>query len=118
MEQRLSAEQQNLVAEHHDMIYKILGRYELPVSEYYDIAAIALCNAAYAWVDDGSAKFQTFASRCICNAVTDEVKKQSRKKRTALKRVPLYPLANVGTREFDPDFYAELGLFDELKHKI
>ena len=118
MEKRLNAEQQRLVAEHHDVIYKILGRYALPISEYYDVAAVALCEAACAWVDDGSAKFQTFASRCICNAIANETRKQSSKKRTALKRVPLYPLANVGTREFDPDLYAELGLFDEPKHKM
>ena len=118
MEQRLNTEQQKLVAEHHDVIYKVLGRCNLNIDEYYGIASVALCNAAIGWTDNGTATFETFATVCIKHAIANEIRRQSSKKHTALKRVPFSEAERIGSRVFDPDLYAELGLFDEPKHKI
>lgn len=118
MEQRLNRRQRLLVEANHAVIYKVLGRYGLPVSEYYGIAALALCEAALSWSSDGDASFETYVSVCIRHALANEVRRQTAQKRTALKRVPFSEAEKVGSREFDPDFYAELGLFDDLTQDI
>ena len=41
----LTQEQQQFAAEHHDLIYAFLGRGGLPVSEYYDVAALGFLHA-------------------------------------------------------------------------
>ena len=42
----LTAEQQQLVIENHNLIYDFAKRKNLIIEEYYDILAIGLCNAA------------------------------------------------------------------------
>ena len=37
--------QKSLVTENHNLIYSFLKKYNLDVDEYYDLAAIGLCNA-------------------------------------------------------------------------
>ena len=113
MEKRLNAEQQRLVADNHAVIYKILGHLKLPIDGYYGICAIALCNAALMWRDDGRAKFETYATRCIKNALISEYKKQRAQKRIAPEVIPNDKAQYIGSQQFDPDLWAELGLFDE-----
>lgn len=55
----LTTEQQNLVTENHNLIYKFIHTKNLSVDEFYDICAIALCEAAVDWKD--RCKFSTFA---------------------------------------------------------
>lgn len=118
MEKRLNAEQQRLVADNYAVIYKILGRLGLPIDEFYGCCAIALCNAAIKWTPDGKANFETYASRCIRNAIASEFRRQNAIKRKEPPRVPYSRLKNYGSRINDPDLWAELGLFDEENHNI
>lgn len=113
MEKRLNAEQQRLVADNHAVIYKILGRLGLPIDEFYGCCAIALCNAALMWQDDGRATFETYATRCIRHAISSEFRRRGALKRKEPPRIPYPQLKNYGSRACDPDFWAELGLFDE-----
>ena len=113
MEKRLNAEQQRLVADNHAVIYKILGRLGLPIDEFYGCCAIALCNAALMWQENGTATFETYATTAILNAIRDERRRQNAKKRSMPERIPYSRLEYIGSKEFDPDLWAELGLFDK-----
>ena len=115
---RLNDEQRKLVEANEVIIYKILGRCRLPIDEFYGSCAIALCNAALAWQPEGEATFETYATKAILNAIRSEMRKQTAKKRTAPERVPYSRLEYIGSQEFDPDLWAELGLFDEENHNI
>lgn len=42
----MNDEQRKLVENNHNLIYAILHKYNLPIDEYYDVAAIGLCKAA------------------------------------------------------------------------
>ena len=115
---RLNDEQRKLVEANEVIIYKILGNCKLPIDEFYGVCAIALCNAAFKWTPDGGANFETYASRCIRNAIASEYKRQKAQKRTAPERVPYFKADYIGSQQFDPDLWAELGLFDEENHNI
>ena len=54
---QLTKEQQKLVLNNHNLIYKCLKKYNLSAEEYYDIAAYALCKAALHFDPDKGCRF-------------------------------------------------------------
>lgn len=78
----MTEEQKQLIADNHNLIYSFLQRYHLDEEEYYDLAAIGLCNAAKSYKNDIS-KFSTYAYKCMFNIVCKEIKKKQ-----TLTRIP------------------------------
>lgn len=99
----LTKEQKNLVEKNHNLIYYVLLKHELSINEYYDIAAIALCNAAKKY-NEKRGSFTNFAVHCIEMQLRCEHRRDTNKKR----------LANVGTVSMDADMTGDgcnIGLF-------
>ena len=99
----LTKEQKNLVEKNHNLIYYVLLKHELSINEHYDIAAIALCNAAKKY-NEKRGSFTNFAVHCIEMQLRCEHRKATNKKR----------LANVGTVSMDADMTGDgcnIGLF-------
>ena len=72
---KLTNEQQKLVEEHHNLIYKVLIDNDWNIEQWYDSAAIGLCNAALKYNPDSKIKFITYAYRAIVNTILKEIKK-------------------------------------------
>lgn len=67
----MTEEEKQLVTDNHNVIYFVLHRMKLSKEDYYDIAAIGLCNAAMSW--DKSGKFYNYAWVCIKYALYKEL---------------------------------------------
>jgi len=78
----LTAEQQQLVADNHNLIYDCLHRNGWDIDEFYDLAAIGLCKAAMAY-DPSKGKFTALAYRAMSNEVKKTFELAACKKRTA-----------------------------------
>lgn len=92
----LNDNQRELVKNNHNLIYSYLHSHGLDVEEWYDIAAIGLCNAAMTYKDD-VAKFTTYAYKCIRSQISHELKRLNAEIRG--KNEP--PLYYDATRELD-----------------
>jgi RNA polymerase sigma factor (sigma-70 family) len=77
---KLTEEQRQLAADNHDIIYYCLNKNNWRVEDYYDIAAIALCQAAKMY-DPQKSQFPTFANGVIKNFILNEIKTRGRMKR-------------------------------------
>lgn len=115
---RLNPSQRHIVEYNHGIIFKVLGRHHLNIDKYYDIAAIALCEAAIKYDPRKEATFETFATLLILNAIRSDMRAEAALKRQTQKRVSLQQAEDVGSRENDPDLWAELGLFDEIAQEF
>lgn len=71
----MTEKQKKLVSDNHGLIYMFLQEQNLPVEEYYDLAAIGLCKAAIEF-NIGSSDFPSFAWNYMNNAVTEEVERE------------------------------------------
>lgn len=80
MKKPLTKQQQNLVTENHNLIYKFAKMKHLPIDDYYDILAIGLCEASKVF-DSDSGEFSTVAFRCMENELNDYYKYIGRGKR-------------------------------------
>ena len=84
----MTKEQQKLVEDNHNLIYLYLKNSNLPVDDYYDLAAIGLCNAALTYDKTSKAKFSTYAYQCIkfevCKAIKIEMASKRKAHREAL----------------------------------
>lgn len=65
---QMTPKQQKLVKQNHNLIFLHLRLHNLPVSEFYDVAAIGLCKAAINYNADKGA-FSTYARWCIKSEV-------------------------------------------------
>lgn len=61
----LTAEQKKLVEDNIKLIYFALRKFNYPVEEYYDVAAIGLCEAAEKFDPDQGGKFSPYAIQGI-----------------------------------------------------
>ena len=77
----MTKEQQKLVEENHGLIYSFLAKYNLPIEEYYDLAAIGLCKASITY--QNKTTFSTYAYKCMFNEVM-----QDKRKEKASRRIP------------------------------
>lgn len=78
----LTAEQQKLVTQNHNLIYGCLKKYNLSYEEYYDVAAEALCKASTMYNPELST-FSTYAYRCMRNLVLKTIRDSKTLKRQA-----------------------------------
>ena len=83
MKNKLNEEQIKLVENHHYIIYMCLKTLKLSVDEYYDLAAIGLCEAAFNFDRSKNIKFSTFSMNCIKKTIYKEFRKKNCKKRKA-----------------------------------
>lgn len=71
----MTEQQKKLVEDNHNLIYSFLHQYNLPIEEYYDLAAIGLCKAAILY-DANKACFSTYAYRSMWTHVFTEERKK------------------------------------------
>jgi len=83
----MTTEQQKLCEDNHGLIYYFLTKRDLPIDEFYGLAAIGLCKAAISY--NGKYKFSTFAYKCISNEVGHYLYLEKMQKRKP-KQPPLY----------------------------
>jgi RNA polymerase sigma factor (sigma-70 family) len=72
----MTTDQRELAEQNHNLIYHVLNRYGWPIDEYYDVAAIALCEAAIRYDPDYGVKFSTYACQTIKGKLLQELRKQ------------------------------------------
>ena len=77
----LTAEQRQLAADNHNLIYQVLHERHWSIDEYYDIAAIGLCKAAKAFKSELGYKFSTYACKYIVGEVLHTYRKARAQKR-------------------------------------
>ena len=74
----MTIEQKKLVEDNHNLIFSFIYKENLPKDEYYDLCAIALCEAASKY--NGTTNFASFVWRCMRNRVANEYIRLERKK--------------------------------------
>lgn len=70
---------QELAAQNHNLIYGLLHRDNLPIEDFYDIAAIGLCHAAQTW--HGPSAFAIYAYAVMHYSCCKEIERESALKR-------------------------------------
>lgn len=78
---KLTAEQQKLVEDNHNLIYLMIHKTNLDLNDHtdwYGICALALCKAATQYNEIKGCKFSTFACICIKNEILMEMRHQKR----------------------------------------
>ena len=65
----LSPEQQQLVVDNHNLIYWFAYKHHLNLDEFYDILAIALCQAALNFDSSQGFAFSTYVNTAMLNSV-------------------------------------------------
>lgn len=70
MTELLTKQQQELIEQNHNLIYKFAHYKNLSIDEYYGILAIGICKAAKIY-DKNKDKFSTLAYYCMHNEVID-----------------------------------------------
>lgn len=78
-----------LVENNHNLIYYYLNKRKMDIDEWYDILAIALCNAAISF-DDSISNFSTYAMKCLNRAVCTELRVREYAKRKLNKEARSY----------------------------
>lgn len=71
------------------MIYSFLQKYHLSIEDYYDLAAIGLCEAGSKF-DDSKSKFSTYAYKCMFTTVFMQVRNKKTMKRIQDHQVVYY----------------------------
>ncbi len=61
----LNDQQRNLVSDNHKLIYSFLKSKNLDADEYYDVAAIGLCQAAHGYDPTRGVAFATYAYKVM-----------------------------------------------------
>ena len=95
---KLNDEQKLLAEKQHNLIYSFLNKRGMKIDDWYDVLAIALCNAVLKYKPE-KGKFSKYAFRAFDNAVKMEMRKNNSKKRNA-EVVSIDNIWNLGT-EFD-----------------
>ena len=74
---KLDEKQKKLVEENHSLIYSFAHSHNLPLDEYYDILAIALCKAGMTFKPELGYAFSTYAYKIMWNAFCQCVRHRS-----------------------------------------
>lgn len=72
----MTEQQKQLVADNHQLIYEFLQNHDLSVDEYYDLAAIGLCEAAIAFNPEISS-FMDLAYSCMYETIEKDANKET-----------------------------------------
>lgn len=75
---KLTEQQQKLVTENCNFIYWVIRKLNLPIDDYYGIAAIGLCKAARTFDITQRANFSTYAYICMENELKMALRKERR----------------------------------------
>lgn len=111
MIQKLNAEQKQLVADNHNLIYGYAHKKKLDLDEYYDILALGLCRAALNY-DSNRSSFQTYAYMIMGSEVNAHRRFKVQSKRTLDKSVKEVRLDDpVDYEDNDKDTYSTIGEF-------
>lgn len=86
----LTEQQKELVEKNHNLIYWVLNKYNLEMSEYYDLLAIELCHTIMKYDSKKGSLSNYYKMRC------DSVLKREYAKNSALKNTHngLFPLTD------------------------
>lgn len=79
----LTQEQQHFAAEHHDLICAFLGRGGLPVSEYYDVAALGFLHAVQRYLTQPWLRkyaFPTIAWQAMGREISKDYRVEARRR--------------------------------------
>lgn len=95
----MTDEQKKMVEDNHNLIYFFLKKYDLPIDEWYDMAAIGLCKAARSYNEELS-KFATYACKCMFTTVFCEKRKERSSKAIPACKL-LYYQAEIRNRKDD-----------------
>lgn len=115
----MTDQQKKLVEDNHNLIYWFLHTYHLNEEDYYDLAAIGLCNAAINFNSD-ICKFSTFAIRCMYNSVFSEYRKRKNQKYIPDHKIQSYDCClydNTDTELLDL-LASDENLLDKLEFQI
>lgn len=85
---QLNQSQQKLAAEHFNLVFAFLKKYNLDAEEYADILMIGLCQAAGTY--NGSTKFTTYAYKCMLREMI-----RQHKINTRLCEVPRHLIVSI-----------------------
>ena len=104
----LTDEQKRLVTDNHQLIFGFLSKNGLDIEEFYDLAAIGLCNAAGKYREcDGI--FSTYAYRCMKNIVLNEFRRLNGVKKVPESMITSYNVPISGCED------EEIELLDNFK---
>lgn len=91
----MTEEQRQRAAENHNLIYAFLNKHQLPIEEYYDLAAIGLCKAAENFKPELS-EFSTFAYYWMRSVVFNELRKKYRMSQVPKEQLVYYQAGKEG----------------------
>lgn len=91
----MTEEQRKQVAENHNLIYAFLNKHQLPIEEYYDLAAIGLCKAAEKF-NPGLLEFSTYAYYCMRSMISHELRKERKLSRVPKEQLVYYQAEKEG----------------------
>lgn len=97
------------MAQNHNLIYSYIHLYGIPLNEYYDVLAIALCDAARGY-DDEKGSFSTYAYECFYNAMYQTKEQEKRSASNAVDAISYEEFESFGY----PD--GEDGLLDNSSY--
>lgn len=112
MGNKLTKEQQNFVAENHNLIYKFLNEMNLPDEKYYDLAAIGLCRAGIIY-NNSKGTFSTLAFKCMKNEICRYWQHKSRK-----YIIPSDKIISYDYEVSSDDFYDKVDFLDFIFNEV
>lgn len=105
----MTSEQQLLVTQHHNLIYSIIRKMHVTIDDYYDVAAIGLCEAAIKYQEEKGA-FTTFAWNVMKNKIKDVLFQERNKWSRDTFFIPL----DLVVAEDDTEITVEDSLTDDI----
>lgn len=102
----LNDKQRKLVEDNHSLIYWYAGKYKVPIEEYYDVLAMALCYAAYNY-DESKGAFSTLAIKTMYFKMQHEFSYNTKKSKIPIDKIMhyenTYQMENMITSHDSPE---------------
>ena len=86
----MTDEQRKVVEENHNLIYSFLKRYGLSIEEYYDLAAIGLCEAVVRYDESRGWSLTTYAYERMFYETFHEIRSHRRDKAIPVDKLVYY----------------------------
>lgn len=90
---KMTDNERNLVEKNHALIYVFLKMHKLSVEQYYDIAALGLCEAAMSY--DGFSDFDSYAMGVMWAFVSKEQREQEQASLVSYEAITSEPRAGL-----------------------
>ena len=114
---KLTDEQRQLINDNHNLIYAILNERKLKIDDWYDVAALGMCDAALHWDSSREIPFHCYAGTCIKMRLNNEMEHMNRQKRSG-QRSLLYYNAWEGTEKSDEKFIDNLISYQSVEDEV